>query len=590
MKTLTTHSVTPLYLRLYRGACVLCLFAAFGCGENETTAPQTIITQPYLELESSAAVKRVSLALRGLNPSLTELESIQDGKETLETLAAQYTESDAFGETIKDMYAEILLIRAADLIFPREGPLGPISNSDVRNALSEEPLNLIREVVLSDQPFTDILTADWTMLDDVGSQIWADHTYDDALGGLQRVQYTDGRPAAGVLSTNPFLVRHESNGANYNRGRASMVADMFLCEPFGRRDIPITGDVDLSDDEAVANALQSDPQCVACHQVVDPLAQHFWGFRPRLVANQIIRAYADGDCSEASPCYPITMYPLISPRLGERPWERLGLRGPNYWGADTADLADMGAEIATDPRFARCTVEQFVSYFAQTDREDLDADLISKHQAVFVESGYDAKALAQSIVTDPWFLARTKNADFTSTTPEPPGAQVLRPEQLERTIEGLTDFRLVYDLSSRQNIGDIRVMLNDGLGFRAMAGGIDGFSVLEPVHTLTPVRLLVYSAYAEEAAGFVVDEEFQKPLNERKLLNRVAEDDSDEAMVRAQLTHLHALIYSQIVDSSDPSIDDLYELWLTGFESEGANLAWKTVLTAMFQAPQAILY
>ncbi|MGC6418354.1 MAG: hypothetical protein ACON3Z_14625, partial [Bradymonadia bacterium] len=201
MKTLTTHSVTPLYLRLYRGACVLCLFAAFGCGENDTTAPQTIITQPYLELESSAAVKRISLALRGLKPSLTELESIQDGKETLETLAAQYTESDAFGETIKDMYAEILLIRAADLIFPREGPLGPISNSDVRNALSEEPLNLIREVVLSDQPFTDILTADWTMLDDVGSQIWADHTYDDALGGLQRVQYTDGRPAAGVLST-----------------------------------------------------------------------------------------------------------------------------------------------------------------------------------------------------------------------------------------------------------------------------------------------------------------------------------------------------------------------------------------------------
>ena len=76
---------------------------------------------------------------RGLNPSVTELESIRDGKATLETLAAQYTESDAFGETIKDMYAEILLIRAADLIFPREGPLGPISNSDVRNALSKSP-------------------------------------------------------------------------------------------------------------------------------------------------------------------------------------------------------------------------------------------------------------------------------------------------------------------------------------------------------------------------------------------------------------------------------------------------------------------
>ena len=138
-----------------------------------------------------------------------------------------------------------------------------------------------------------------------------------------------------------------------------MVADMFLCEPFGRRDIPITGDVDLSDDEAVANALQLDPQCVACHQVVDPLAQHFWGFRPRLVANQIIRAYADGECAEASPCYPITMYPLISPRLGERPWEPLCLRGPNYWGADMADLADMGAD-AIDPRFAGARSSSFL--------------------------------------------------------------------------------------------------------------------------------------------------------------------------------------------------------------------------------------
>ena len=66
-----------------------------------------------------------------------------------------------------------------------------------------------------------------------------------------------------------------------------------------------------------------------------------------------------------------------------------------------------------------------------------------------------------------------------------------------------------------------------------MAGGIDGFSVLEPVHTLTPVRLLVYSAYAEEAAGFVVDQEFQKPIEQRKLLNRVAEEDSDEISPRS---------------------------------------------------------
>ena len=96
-------------------------------------------------------------------------------------------------------------------------PLVLGTTQEMQDALSEEPLNLIAEVVRQDLPFSEIVTADWTVLDAVGAQVWYGHDYDANLGGLQIAHLQDGAPA-GILSTSAFL-RHESNGANYNRAR-----------------------------------------------------------------------------------------------------------------------------------------------------------------------------------------------------------------------------------------------------------------------------------------------------------------------------------------------------------------------------------
>ena len=110
------------------------------------------------------------------------------------------------------MYGEILLIRAADLIFLRKDRSANL-NSDVRNALSEDPSN---EVVLSDQPFTEIRRQTGQCL-----MTWAVRSggpyIHDALGGLQRVTTPTADPLQAYCQPTLFW-RHESNGEYNERG------------------------------------------------------------------------------------------------------------------------------------------------------------------------------------------------------------------------------------------------------------------------------------------------------------------------------------------------------------------------------------
>ena len=64
-------------------------------------------------------------------------------------------------------------------------------------------------------------------------------------------------------------------------------------------------------------------------------------------------------------------------------------------------------------------------------------------------------------------------------------------------------------------------MGDDLVGFRAMSGGVDGFSVTSPTHTPTPVKLLAFAAYAEDAAGYAVSKEFAEPKDTRALFGLV---------------------------------------------------------------------
>jgi len=539
-------------------------------------------------LSEADRLLRISMALRGVRPSLEEYAQVDDDPAALEGLVDAWLDDPRFGETIKDMYAEALLIRAdTEPILMSEGPLADASADEIFEAMSESSLRLIEDVVMTDQSFQTILTADWMWANDVLADLYG-VPYDAEGEPWQESVYDDARPMAGVLSDNGLWMRYPSNGSNFHRGRANFVAATFLCDDFNEREIVVEGGVDLSDDQAVAEAVTTLENCVGCHQALEPLSTFFWGFRQDTLRTAVYRAYRVFDCEgEAGDyCYPLAFYKSEF----EDDWAAYGLNPPAYYGIPGDTFSDLGQFVADDPRFAECTARRFRSYLHQEELAAPSVADIAPLQSDFIASGYDAKGLARQIVLSDAFAIAGIEAGSAGGS----SMRSLRPEQLARTVEDLTGFRL------RTNPGcsfdgcfhDVDLTTSDRFGFRAMAGGVDGLQVTRPTHTPTPTKVLYQRYLAAEAAAYVVEADFaQGDATARKLLVMVEADTVAEAKVRSQLAHLHARILGEFVTDYGPIVDLTYGLYTDALGRSGSSRhAWEVVLTALLQDPRMMFY
>jgi hypothetical protein len=184
----------------------------------------------------------------------------------------------------------------------------------------------------------------------------------------------------------------------------------------------------------------------------------------------------------------------------------------------------------------------------------------------------------------------------------PVGMRPLRPEQLARTIEASTGFRwwVNPDLPRCENGGNegsscwgkVDLMTSDLFGFRAMAGGVNGFQITVPTHTFTPPRELVTERFVAEAAGYAVARDFET-LNaaDRRLFHFVDESTTDPDAVRAQIAWLYVPTQTRRLDPDDAEVGAIYDLWLAKLERSGsARDAWALALTALFLDPLAVTY
>jgi hypothetical protein len=584
--------------RLLRLLCVTALVVGCDPPGDATNPEQTPTeTDPTVDtripLSDEAGLTRISMALRGVRPAIEDYEAVRAGTLTREDLVARWLDDPRFGETVRDLYAELLLLRAPSMQVPALGPLTGENKQDMAAALSEEPLALIEHVVTEGRPFTEIVTADYTVLDGRAARIWEGHAYDPTGPDVQIVPWTDGRPAAGILATNGLWTRHRSAGANHHRGRANLIADALLCNDFFDFNVPITADVDLSDPEAVADAVSTVPECMACHTDLDPLAAHLWTMAPQVEAGGVALSYLLG-CN-APPllnfCYPIQMYfPELAPG-----WLLFGLRPPAFYGQPASDLGEVGEAIAADPRFSLCTARRFAAYLTQRDAAAVPYQLAQELDRTFIDSGFDAKALAAAIVTHPDFLAA--DAEDPAVAAQVVEPQVIRPLQHGLLIEDLTGFRykievdgLACTVLGLDCYGTVDVHHDDIWGFRSMTGGIDGDKVTRPTHSPTPTRLLFLAALAEEAAGSVVDHDLAVDEGDRHLLGPVTAETTDEATIRARLTWLHLRILGERVEPDGPEVDATWALFSSALADSTTRRAWKVTLAAMLQAPQVLFY
>jgi len=588
-------------------------------GESEAGPPEAPEAPPQVEfLEAADHLTRASLALRAQRPSAEDLRTVQLSPAALEPIIDSYLRTWEFGEMIRDMHAESLLMRSERIALPSLGPLFGIDQGEVFRSLAEAPLRLIEDIVMSDRPYTDIVQADYTMSNDVTATIWG---LDYVPGGgtwqalpwpmdpTPMVMTPPGppvpRPAAGILSSSELWLRHYSNGKNYHRARANLIADALLCSDFLGRDVPISGTVDLSDDEAVADAVNSQKECVGCHQSLDPLGAYLWPFRQRISRFIITQIYLDEvsrcDNPDSPPAAQINCYPLVDYTTSTADnWIPRGLRPPSYYGLPADDIAGLGEQIAADPRFSLCAAKRFYGYLAQVDVDAVPLELAAELQQQFADSDYNAKALAKAVVMSDAF--RTSHITAADETEHIASLQIIRPRHYGRMIEDLTGFewRIKTDSATcglgqvYRCWGDDDLSAGSAFGFIAMAGGIDSQLVTIPTHTMTPIRALYYNAMASEAAGYVVprDANLAEP-SERALFTSIDSlQNSDENAVREQLSELHLQLLGEFAEPDGIEVDESYALFAAVMDQTGGltQESWMVVLTALFQTDRAIFY
>ena len=421
----------------------------FGCA-SETEAPAP--TSETLEyLTPTQHLVRASMALRGVRPSVDELTAVEEDPRWLEPIIDHYLTTPEFGETVRELHDEALLLRVDPVLYPAGfAAVDELEGEDLQRmniSIIDAPLRLIEHVVMHDRPYSEIVTADYTLADRYVATVWG-LPYDASGPEWQITHYEDGRPAAGILSDSYVFNRHATTYSNRNRGRANAMSTALLCFDFLSREIELDATIDLADDEAVRYAVQNNPACVSCHQTLDPLASYFAAYNPLFVG------------------FNVESYPLrfLTPEYQSL----LAVSQPAFFGQPSPDVSTLGEQIAHDPRFAACAARRFTSFLSQIPLNEVPVERVARLSELFVDSGMNARELARAVVLSDEF--RTASSSDETEAEEVVGLMKARPEQLARSIEALTGYRwrtrLDFEIARAGNVGDRRARWRTLRGLR----------------------------------------------------------------------------------------------------------------------------
>ena len=532
------------------GVVMMVLLA--GCtGEIAGPAPEAEIPM----LSEAEWLTRASLDLRGVRPTEQELAAVEADPAAAGELIATFVDDPRFGSRVRALFSDIYLTRqdmwtvtAEDFLLSDEPGFAA--------AVGEEPLRVLSTIAEQDLPYTEILTADWTMANELLGTAFPVE-YPEGATGWQQVRYTDGRPSAGVLATNGFWWHYTSNATNSNRGRANAVSKLFLCNDYLTRPIEFSRDVNLLDRDAINDALLNNPGCYACHSSLDPMASYLWGF------------YYINDLSRMDMA---TYHPER-----ERLWQMTSGVAPGYYGEPGSTLADLGWQITGDARFPSCITEQVFEVLTQRDSVLADTEALSDYRGVLLSGEMRLKPLFRAVVAGTEYRAAVE--DDPRYTPK----KLMGPELLASQIEDLTGFRFTND--------GYDLMLTDTYGVRILAGGVDGVYSTKPAEQPTTTTVLVQERLSQAAASYAVQQETAMSLDQRKLFTLVDLSAAADPQAAAQMQRLTLLVLGRTVEAESQEVTDLLALWQGLYAIDGdAPQAWTGVLSVLMRDPDFILY
>jgi len=408
--------------------------------------------------------------------------------------------------------------------------------------LGNSAIELVNYVVKNNKPFTEILTADYLVLNYYGAR---------SLGLLSQVEFTrisnpeysdlpyspaefkkvrsPDVPMAGVLTTQPFMDNYPTTITNVNRHRSYNVFKMFLDTDI----LEISGSRVEADDIVIEHPTMNSPTCTGCHTVMDPVASTFRHWQRGTERRE---TYKDAK------------------------WAQEGILEPGFNGQtmpfdNSAPLQWLVPKIASDRRFAVATVKTLFqeitghpvlakpssnSNTIDIQRYDYQQTVINELADSFVNTNYDLKALIKALLTSDYFNGETYIGGSSRLIPA---------NRFKRKLLATT--------------GD-----NSFSGSNALLAG-DVYVGDQPNGIMVLINQYTASYISCEALG----KDLSKAYGDRLLLpNFVTEDELHNSngsksgrahnAVKADVQNLMWVLWGKNVNTNDAVLIDLYESYL----------------------------
>lgn len=570
-------------------------------------------------LDWARTLRKASLALAGRLPTPEEEKQVTEGGEkAFDKVVGNLMDEPVFYERLKQIYNDQFLTdrylggtEALDVLPDSDdedtgaknyynamwfknvagdgtelSKYGATDSADLENKLAEgtsfgvarEPLELIAHVVKNNRPFTEILTANYLMVNPFSAKALGT-TDAKFTNEADPFEFQEGHiggeayafPTAGVLSSPVWLIRHPTTPTNVNRHRARMIYQYFMGTDIlktAQRPLDPTKITDF-------NPTMNNPNCAVCHQQVDPVAgaYHIFDEFGRYMAE-------DAWLPDMRP-----------PGFGAAkiPFEEF----PN-------SLQWLGKAVTADPRFALAAVyimyQGFTGQDPLTPPVDVKADTFSgefkgylaqyhafnQFAANFKASNFNLKVVVRDIIKSPYF--RAVNAVVDSAERQVELSQLgtgnfVIPEQLSRKIAAVTGFPWKTgdgNGDTFKGAAGADFLLDRNEWYHILYGGIDSNDVTARAKDPNGVMANIIDRMANEMACTAVPRDFVLPQGERKLFPMVETTFEPKdangfdvvpavEAVKKNIQYLHKRILGEQLELNDPEVERTYQLFIQLF-------------------------
>lgn len=526
-------------------------------------------------IDAATTLRKAAILMLGRLPTSAEVTRAETGPRELRAVLRGLMQGEAFYEWVKLEWNDLLLtdrtreIGAAafpdEIDFPNrfwffqiEDPAERLAAAQgVNEGITRSALELLEFVLREDRPITEILTADYMMMNPYGAiSLSMDLEFEDPNDpGEFAAGRLPGQPLAGMLSTLPFLNRYPTTATNLNRLRSRTVYSIFLGTDILALSRPI--DTSSTDDE---NPTLTNPNCTICHEILDPIAGAFANWNDT-------GAYRPNDWHDdmLPPGFNKAVMPESEKSAGLQ-WLARQLIGDRRFALAMAHIAlrsltgrpplTMPGD-ATDPRFG----PMLRAYKIQSLALNTMADRLA-------ETDFDYRELLLEVLMSPYFRA----ADSSPLSPEERRvfadlglSRLLSPEHLDRKIEAITGYPWAESGQSPR-------FLLDPDYFPIFYGGIDSDEIIERAAVPNGPSANVVERMSRQVACNVSARDFALEPENRLLFPFVEldqipvdaagnEDAPAVAAVRKNLVHLFSRVLDEAHRSDNAEIDVAYELF-----------------------------